>query len=139
VIWPRPHLDLGACDWPTVYDLPWRAAETSEAVRLAPQSGVVPFLSRPGSVRPGSPHDRKRSLSSKLPASCFQQCPNRNYYLALIDKQEGKFPLAAGLLGRDGEAAASQRDGLVFCWASAMNSSPETDKGGRGVAAGHRS
>lgn len=89
------HLDL-ALALADSYDLPGALAETSEAVRLAPQSGVVHFyrgrvLYDLGRVTEAEPEFE--TARQRIP-----QMPEPGYYLALIDKQEGKFALAAGLL-----------------------------------------
>jgi tetratricopeptide (TPR) repeat protein len=89
------HLDL-ALALADSYDLPAALAETSEAVRLAPQSGVAHFY------RGRILYDLGRTSEAQPEFEAARQLvpnmPDPRYFLALIDKQEAKFPLAAGLL-----------------------------------------
>jgi len=89
------HLDL-ALALAAGYDLPAALAQTSEAVRLAPQSGVAHFfrgrvlydLSRSSEAR--SEFETATQLNSRM--------PEPRYFLALLNKQEGKYAQAASLL-----------------------------------------
>jgi tetratricopeptide (TPR) repeat protein len=89
------HLDL-ALALAAGYDLPAALAQTSEAVRLAPQSGVAHFfrgrvlydLSRSSEAR--SEFETATRLNSRM--------PEPRYFLALLNKQEGKYAQAASLL-----------------------------------------
>lgn len=90
-----PHLDL-ALALADSYDLPGALAETSEAVRLAPQSGVVHFYR--GRVLFDLGRTTEAQPEFETANRLVPQMPEPRYFLALIDKQEGKFSLAAGLL-----------------------------------------
>ncbi len=89
------HLDL-ALALAQSYNLSAALEQTTEAVRLVPHSGVVHFyrgrflydLGRTADAR--SEFDTARQLNPKMPGP--------RYFLALIDKQEGKIQLAATLL-----------------------------------------
>src|SRR3569833_1189458 len=78
------------------YDLSAALVQTGEAVRLAPQSGVAHFfhgrvlydLSRSSEAR--SEFETATRLNARM--------PEPRYFLALIDKQEGRYPDAASLL-----------------------------------------
>ena len=89
------HLDL-ALALADSYDLPGALAETNEAVRLAPQSGVVHFYR--GRVLYDLGRTTEAQPEFETACRLVPQMPEPRYFLALIDKQEGKFPLAAGLL-----------------------------------------
>lgn len=103
------HLDL-AIALADSYNLPAALVETSEAVRLAPQSGVAHFyrgrvlydLGRTTEAQP-----EFETASQRLP-----QMPEPRYFLALIDKQGGKFSDAAGLL----EETVKLQPGNVMAW-----------------------
>ncbi len=90
-----PHLDL-ALALADSYDLPGALAETSEAVRLAPQSGVVHFYR--GRVLFDLGRTTEAQPEFETANRLVPQMAEPRYFLALIDKQEGKFSLAAGLL-----------------------------------------
>lgn len=89
------HLDL-ALALAAGYDLPAALVQTSEAIRLAPQSGVAHFFH--GRVL----YDLSRSdeARSEFETACRlnPRMPEPRYFLALISKQEGKYPQAASLL-----------------------------------------
>ena len=88
------HLDL-ALALASSYDLPAALVQTSEAVRLAPQSGVA------HSYRGRILFDLGRSTDAQpeFETACRldPQLSEPRYFLALIDKNEGKLPLAASL------------------------------------------
>jgi len=88
------HLDL-ALALASGYDLPAALEQTGEAVRLAPQSGVA------HSYRGRILYDLGRSTEAQpeFETACGldQNLPEPRYFLALIDKNEGKLPLAVSL------------------------------------------
>ena len=89
------HLDL-ALALADGYDLSAALEQTSEAVRLAPQSGIAHFyrgrilydLGRTTEAQP------EFETACRLNSSLAEP----RYFLALIDSHDGKFQLAAGLL-----------------------------------------
>jgi tetratricopeptide (TPR) repeat protein len=89
------HLDL-AVALADSYNLPGALMETNEAVRLAPQSGVVHFYR--GRVLYDLGRTTEAQSDFETARQLVPQMPEPRYYLALIDKQEGKLSLAAGLL-----------------------------------------
>ena len=70
--------------------------EASEAVRLAPQSGVAHFYR--GRILYDLGRTTEAQPEFETASQLVPQMPEPRYFLALVDKQEGKFPLAAGLL-----------------------------------------
>src|ERR1019366_9098345 len=88
------HLDL-ALALADSYDLTAALVQTGEAVRLAPQSGVAHFYR--GRVL----YDLNRTAEAQrdFETSCrlAPLMPEPRYFLALIDKQQGKPQLAASL------------------------------------------
>jgi tetratricopeptide (TPR) repeat protein len=88
------HLDL-ALALASGYDLPAALEQTGEAVRLAPQSGVA------HSYRGRILYDLGRSTEAQpeFETACRldQNLPEPRYFLALIDKNEGKLTLAVSL------------------------------------------
>ena len=88
------HLDL-ALALASSYDLPAALVQTGEAVRLAPQSGVA------HSYRGRILYDLGRSTEAQpeFETACGldRNLPEPRYFLALIDKNEGKLTLAASL------------------------------------------
>jgi tetratricopeptide (TPR) repeat protein len=103
------HLDL-ALALADSYNLPEALVQTSEAVRLAPQSAAAHFyrgrvlydLGRSNEAQP------EFETASRLDAGF----PGPRYFLALIDKQEGKYELAASLL----EETVKLQPGNVMAW-----------------------
>ena len=89
------HLDL-AFALADSYDLSAALAQTSEAVRLAPQSGVAHFYHGRFLFDQGRTTEAKPEFEAA--SHLNPQMPEPRYFLALIDKQEGKYPLAASLL-----------------------------------------
>jgi tetratricopeptide (TPR) repeat protein len=89
-----PHLDL-ALALASSYDLPAALEQTGEAVRLAPQSGVA------HSYRGRILYDLGRSTEAQpefeMACRLDAQLPEPRYFLALIDKNEGKLSLAVSL------------------------------------------
>ncbi len=77
------------------YDLTGALVQTGEAVRLAPQSGVAHFY------RGRILYDLSRATEAQrdFETACrlAPLMPEPRYFLALIDKQQGKPQLAAGL------------------------------------------
>ena len=90
-----PHLDL-ALALAASYNLPAALVQTSEAVRLAPQSGTAHFYRGRVLYDLGRSNEARAEFetASRLDA----QIPGPRYFLALIDKQQGKYELAANLL-----------------------------------------
>jgi len=103
------HLDL-ALALADSFDLPAALAQTSEAVRLAPQSGVAHFY------RGRILYDLGRSseAQTEFETACRlnAELPEPRYFLALIDKQQGKYGLAASLL----EETVKLQPGNVMAW-----------------------
>lgn len=103
------HLDL-ALALAESYNLPAALAQTDEAVHLAPQSGIAHFYR--GRVL----YDLGRSSEAEpeFETACRldSAMPEPRYFLALIDKQEDKYPLAAGLL----EEAVKLQPGNEMAW-----------------------
>jgi tetratricopeptide (TPR) repeat protein len=89
------HLDL-AFALADSYDLSAALAQTSEAVRLAPQSGVAHFYHGRFLYDLGRTTDAQPEFETA--SRLNPNMPEPRYFLALIDKQEGKYSLAAGLL-----------------------------------------
>lgn len=122
------HLDL-ALALADSYDLPDALTETSEAERLAPQSGVVHFyrgrvlydLGRSGEAQP----------EFELARQLVPQMPEPRYYLALIDKQEGKFADAAALL----EETVKLQPRNVMAWYLLGQCYEQQSETGKAVAA----
>ncbi|MFP5229679.1 MAG: tetratricopeptide repeat protein [Acidobacteriota bacterium] len=89
------HLDL-ALALADSYNLPEALTETTAAERLAPQSGVVHFYRGRVLYDLGRPTEAQPEFETAR--QILPQMPEPRYYLALIDKQEGKFAPAAELL-----------------------------------------
>jgi tetratricopeptide (TPR) repeat protein len=89
------HLDL-ALALAAGYDLPAALVQTSEAVRLAPQSGVAHFFR--GRVLYDLSRSNEARLEFETACRLNSRMPEPRYFLALISKQEGKYPQAASLL-----------------------------------------
>ena len=89
-----PHLDL-ALALASSYDLPAALEQTGEAIRLAPQSGVA------HSYRGRILFDLGRSADAQAEFESACQLdpllPEPRYFLALINKNAGKLPLATSL------------------------------------------
>lgn len=106
---PAAHLDL-AFALAESYNLPGALVQTSEAVRLAPQSGVAHFY------RGRILYDLGRSDEAKLEfkAACQlnAKMPEPRYFLALIYKREGKYDLAVNLL----EETVKLQPANVMAW-----------------------
>ena len=122
------HLDL-ALALADSYNLPASLAETSEAVRLAPQSGVAHFyrgrilydLGRSDQAKP------EFETASRLDA----HLPQPRYFLALIDKQQGKYDLAASLL----EETVKLQPGNAMAWYMLGQSFDKESEAAKAVAA----
>ncbi|MEP7097743.1 MAG: tetratricopeptide repeat protein [Dokdonella sp.] len=103
----RLNLALALAD---SYNLPEALVQTTEAVRLAPQSAAAHFyrgrilydLGRSNEAQP------EFETASRLDAGF----PGPRYFLALIDKQEGKYKLAASLL----EETVKLQPSNVMAW-----------------------
>ena len=128
------HLDL-ALALADSYDLPAALAQTGEAVRLAPQSGVAHFY------RGRILYDLGRSTEAQpeFETACRldPQMPEPRYFLALIDKQEGKYQLAAGLL----EETVKLQPDNVMAWymlGESLEQESENCEGTSGLAEGDR-
>ena len=103
------HLDL-ALALADSYDLPAALAQTGEAVRLAPQSGVAHFYRGRVLFDLGRSNDAQPEFETACRLNA--QMPEPRYFLALIDKQEGKYELAAGLL----EETVKLQPSNVMAW-----------------------
>jgi tetratricopeptide (TPR) repeat protein len=122
------HLDL-ALALADSYDLTAALAQTSEAIRLAPQSGAAHFyrgrilfdLGRSNEAQP------EFETACRLDA----QMPQPRYFLALIDKQEGKYELAASLL----EETVKLQPGNVTAWYMLGQSLQQQSETAKAVAA----
>jgi len=103
------HLDL-ALALAASYDQAAALVQTSEAVRLAPQSGVAHFY------RGRILFDQGRTAEAKSEFEAACQLNSRmaepRYFLALVDRQEGKYELAASLL----EDAVKLQPNNVMAW-----------------------
>jgi tetratricopeptide (TPR) repeat protein len=101
------HLDL-ALALADSYDLPAALTQTDEAVRLAPKSGVAHFY------RGRILYDLGRTTEAKpeFETACREdtQMAEPRYFLALIDRHDGNFALASGLLE---EAVKLQPDNVM--------------------------
>ncbi|HEV2322805.1 MAG TPA: tetratricopeptide repeat protein [Terracidiphilus sp.] len=103
------HLDL-ALALADSYNLPAALEQTTEAVRLAPQSGVAHFyrgrvlydMGRSSEARPE--FETASRLNSRM--------PEPRYFLALIEKQNGNYKLAASLL----EETVQRQPGNATAW-----------------------
>jgi tetratricopeptide (TPR) repeat protein len=118
------HLDL-AVALADSYDLPGALTETNEAVRLAPQSGVVHFYR--GRVLYDLGRSEEARTDFETARQIVPQMPEPLYYLALINKQEGKFSLASGLL----EETVQRQPRNVMAWyllGQCYEQQAETDK-----------
>ena len=122
------HLDL-ALALADSYNLSAALAETSEAVRLAPQSAVAHFyrgrvlydLSRSNEAQP------EFETACRLDA----RMPEPRYFLALIDRQDGKSELAASLL----EETVKLQPGNAMAWYMLGQSLENESETGKAVAA----
>jgi tetratricopeptide (TPR) repeat protein len=90
-----PHLDL-AVALADSYNLPASLVETGEAVRLAPESAVAHFYR--GRVLYDLGRINEAQPEFETACRLNEQMPEPRYFLALIDKQNGKYELAANLL-----------------------------------------
>jgi superkiller protein 3 len=89
------HLDL-ALALAASYDLAAALVQCEEAVRLAPQSGVAHFYR--GRVLYDLGRRSEAQLEFEAALQQNPKLPEPGYFLALIDKQDGKYELAARLL-----------------------------------------
>lgn len=122
------HLDL-ALALADSYNLPEALVQTSEAVRLAPQSAAAHFYR--GRVL----YDLGRSneAQTEFETACRLDAgfPGPRYFLALIDKQEGKHKLAANLL----EETVKLQPGNVMAWYMLGQSLEQTSETAKALAA----
>jgi tetratricopeptide (TPR) repeat protein len=79
-------------------------------VRLAPQSGVAHFYR--GRILYDLGRSNEAQPEFETACRLNSQMPEPRYFLALIDKQEGKYDLAAGLL----KEAVKLQSGNVMAW-----------------------
>jgi len=103
------HLDL-AFALAASYNLPAALVQTSEAVRLAPQSGAAHFYR--GRVLYDLGRGTEAQAEFETACRLDAQIPGPRYFLALIDKQQGKYELAANLL----EQTVKLQPGNVRAW-----------------------
>ena len=89
------HLDLGLA-LSTSYNLPAALVETSEAVRLVPQSAVAHFYR--GRVLYDLGRSKEAQPEFETACRLDAHLPEPRYFLALIEKQDGKYEHAASLL-----------------------------------------
>jgi tetratricopeptide (TPR) repeat protein len=89
------HLDL-ALALADSYNLPAALVHTSEAVRLAPQSAAAHFYR--GRVLYDLGRSKEAQTEFETAGRIDARFSGPRYFLALIDKQEGKYGLAASLL-----------------------------------------
>jgi tetratricopeptide (TPR) repeat protein len=125
------HLDL-ALALADSYDLPGALVEASEAVRLAPQSGVAHFYRGRVLYDLGSTTEAQPEFETA--SQLVPQMPEPHYFLALVYKQEGKFPLAAGLL----EETVKLQPRNVMAWyllGQCLEQQPQQSETGKAVAA----
>lgn len=111
------------------YDLSAALGQTSEAVRLAPQSGVAHFY------RGRILYDLGRSAEAQpeFETACRldSQLPGPRYFLALIDSHDGRFPEAVTLLQ---ETVKLQPDN-VMAWYLLGQSLQQQSETARAIAA----
>jgi len=88
------HLDL-ALALADSYNLPAALVQTNEAVRLAPQSGVAHFYR--GRVLYDMGRSNEAQPEFETACRLNAQMPEPRYFLALIEKQNGNYQLAATL------------------------------------------
>lgn len=89
------HLDL-ALALSESYDLPAALAQTTEAVHLAPQSAFAHFYR--GRILYDLSHTVEAVPEFESACALDPKMPEPRYFLALIDKHEGKLQSAASLL-----------------------------------------
>jgi tetratricopeptide (TPR) repeat protein len=122
------HLDL-AVALADGYDLSAALVQTSEAVRLAPQSGIAHFyrgrilfdLGRPAEAQPE--FETACRLDTRLPGP--------RYFLALIDSHQGELPLAISLL----QDTVKLQPGNVMAWYTLGESLQQESETAKAVAA----
>jgi tetratricopeptide (TPR) repeat protein len=88
------HLDL-ALALASSYDLPAALAQVSDAVRLAPQSGIVHFYR--GRILYDMGNAAQAQTEFDTACRLDQQLPEPRYFLGLIAKNQSSFPLAISL------------------------------------------
>jgi tetratricopeptide (TPR) repeat protein len=103
------HLDL-ALALADSDDLSAALVESNEAVRLAPQSGVAHFYR--GRVLYDLGRTSQTQPEFETACRLAPQLPEPRYFLALIDKQAGKYELAADLL----EETVKLQPGNLMAW-----------------------
>lgn len=122
------HLDL-ALALADGYNLSEALVQTSEAVRLAPQSAAAHFYR--GRVLYDLSRSKEAQTEFEAASRLDAKFPGPRYFLALIDKQEGKYELAAGLL----EETVKLQPGNVMAWYMLGQSLEQTSKTAEALAA----
>lgn len=89
------HLDL-ALALSSSHNLAAALAQTTEAVRVAPQSGVVHFYR--GRILYDLGRNTEAASEFETASQLDSRIPGPRYFLALIVMQEGKYPRATSLL-----------------------------------------
>lgn len=103
------HLDL-ALALADTYNLPGALVQAGEAVRLAPNSGVAHFYRGRILFDLGRTADAQPEFESACRLDAQMAGPR--YFLALIDKQQGKYDLAASLF----QETVKLQPGNVMAW-----------------------
>jgi len=122
------HLDLGLA-LAASYDQEAALLQTSEAVRLAPQSGVAHFYH--GRILFDQGHIAEAKSEFENACKLNSQMPEPRYFLALVDRQEGKYDLAAGLL----EEAVRLQPNNAMAWYMLGQSYEQLSEKAKAVAA----
>ncbi len=125
------HLDL-ALALASSYDLSGALAQTGEAVRLAPQSGVAHFYR--GRILYDLGRSNEAQPEFETACRLNAQLPEPRYFLALIDKQQGKYELAAGLL----EETVKLQPENVMAWYMLGESFEQVSENAKALAAWQR-
>lgn len=103
------HLDL-ALALADSYNLPAALEQATEAVRLAPQSGVAHFYR--GRVLYDMGRGSEAQPEFETACRLNSQMPEPRYFLALIEKQNGNYKAAATLL----EETVQRQPGNAMAW-----------------------
>jgi tetratricopeptide (TPR) repeat protein len=122
------HLDL-ALALADSYDLTAALAQTGEAVRLAPQSGVAHFYR--GRVLYDLNRATEAQRDFETACTLAPLMPEPLYFLALIDKQQGKLQLAASLF----EETVKLQPGNAMAWYMLGQSFEQLSETAKAIAA----
>jgi tetratricopeptide (TPR) repeat protein len=115
------HLDL-ALVLADSYNLSEALVQTSKAVRLAPQSAAAHFYR--GRVLYDLSRSKEAQIEFETASRLDAKFPGPRYFLALIDKQEGKYEIAVNLF----EETVKLQPGNVMAWYMLGQSLEQTSK-----------